>query len=151
MMHIRVIHGPNLNMLGIREPTFYGSDSLADINQTLKSTADEMGVICDCLQSNDEGQIVTWIQDAVLFKSKQQIDGLLLNLGAYTHTSVAIRDALLSVGTPFVEVHLSNVYARETFRQTSMVADIALGVISGFGVHSYTLGLQALVLQLRKS
>ena len=143
-MHIRVIHGPNLNMLGIREPTFYGSSTLSEVNQALTLVASEMGIGCDCLQSNDEGQIVTWIQEALLSKETLQIDGFLLNLGAYTHTSLAIRDALFSVDIPFVEVHMSNIYAREGFRHTSMVADIALGVISGFGVRSYILGFEAL-------
>ena len=150
-MHIRVIHGPNLNLLGVREPTLYGSITLQEINQTLSRVGGEIGVVCECLQSNTEGEIVTWIQEAVLLNERQQIDGFLLNLGAYTHTSIAIRDALLSVERPFVEVHLSNVYSRENFRHTSMVADIALGVISGFGERSYTLGLHALVGHLRNS
>ena len=148
-MHIRVIHGPNLNMLGVREPTFYGSVSLEEINRRLDKASGEIGVSCECLQSNFEGQIVSWIQEAVTSKETQQIDGFLLNLGAYTHTSIAIRDALLTVGIPFVEVHMSNVYSRESFRHTSMVADIALGVISGFAERSYTLGLHALVSHLR--
>ena len=148
-MFIRVIHGPNLNMLGIREPEFYGSTSLVQINDTINSISDQLGVEIECLQSNHEGQIVSWIQEAVLNKN-QQIDGFVLNLGAYTHTSVAIRDALLTIEVPFVEVHMSNVYARETFRHKSLVADISLGVICGFGEQSYILGLQALVSHISK-
>ena len=102
-MFIRVIHGPNLNMLGIREPEFYGSTSLVQINDTINSISDQLGVEIECLQSNHDGQIVSWIQEAVLNKN-QQIDGFVLNLGAYTHTSVAIRDALLTIEVPFVEV-----------------------------------------------
>ena len=149
-MHIRVIHGPNLNMLGTREPSVYGSDSLEEVNQLLSDVAIQMACSCDYLQSNLEGQIVTWIQESIGFNEDgTKVDGLLLNLGAYTHTSIAIRDALLSVQVPFVEVHMSNVFARESFRHTSFVSDIALGVITGFGVRSYTLGLEALSLHLR--
>ena len=146
-MHIRVIHGPNLNMLGSREPTVYGKATLEDINLALSGLSSELGCSCDFFQSNLEGQIVSWVQECVV-KDEYKVDGLLLNLGAYTHTSIAIRDALLAVGLPFVEVHMSNVFARESFRHTSLVSDIAVGVITGFGVQSYTLGLQALCTHL---
>ena len=149
-MHIRVIHGPNLNMLGLRETTVYGTASLEDVDQTLTEICANLGCSCECLQSNIEGQIVNWIQESITVdENGQTIDGLLLNLGAYTHTSVAIRDALLAVGIPFVEVHMSNVFAREPYRHQSFVSDIALGVITGFGVQSYTLGLRALSEHLR--
>ena len=146
-MHIRVIHGPNLNMLGSREPAVYGMATLEDINLALSSLSSELECSCDFFQSNLEGQIVSWVQECVI-KDEYKVDGLLLNLGAYTHTSIAIRDALLAVGLPFVEVHMSNVFARESFRHTSLVSDVAVGVITGFGVQSYTLGLQALCTHL---
>ena len=149
-MYIRVIHGPNLNMLGLREPTVYGQGSLEDVNRALSSLSSEISCTCEFFQSNMEGQIVSWIQECSdSEQSTSKVDGLLLNLGAYTHTSVAIRDALLAVGVPFVEVHMSNVFAREPFRHRSLMSDIALGVVTGFGVESYTLGLRALCTQLR--
>ena len=149
-MNIRVIHGPNLNMLGFREPSVYGTGSLEDVNSALSSISSEISCTCEFFQSNSEGQIVNWIQECSGFEqSALDIDGLLLNLGAYTHTSIAIRDALLAVGVPFVEVHMSNVFSREPFRHQSLVSDIALGVVTGFGVQSYTLGLRALCTQLR--
>ena len=149
-MHIRVIHGPNLNMLGLRETSLYGTASLEDVDRSLIEVCANLGCSCECLQSNIEGQIVNWIQESInVEENGQTIDGLLLNLGAYTHTSVAIRDALLAVAVPFVEVHMSNVFARELYRHKSFVSDIALGVITGFGVQSYTLGLQALSEHLR--
>ena len=149
-MYIRVIHGPNLNMLGVRETTIYGRGSLEDVNRTLSSISSEISCTCEFFQSNIEGEIVSWIQECSNpEQSAPKVDGLLLNLGAYTHTSIAIRDALLAVGVPFVEVHMSNVFARESFRHRSLVSDIALGVVTGFGVQSYTLGLRALCTQLR--
>ena len=149
-MHIRVIHGPNLNMLGLRETAVYGSASLEDVDQTLNQVSASLGCSCECLQSNLEGQVVEWIQGSInIDENGRVVDGLLLNLGAYTHTSIAIRDALLAVSIPFVEVHMSNVFAREPYRHKSLISDIALGVITGFGVQSYTLGLHALSEHLR--
>ena len=149
-MHIRVIHGPNLNMLGLRETSLYGTSSLEDVDRALSEACANLGCSCECLQSNIEGQIVNWIQESINVEGNgQKIDGLLLNLGAYTHTSIAIRDALLAVAIPFVEVHMSNVFAREPYRHQSFVSDIAIGVITGFGVQSYTLGLRALSEHLR--
>lgn len=139
-MKILVIHGPNLNMLGKREPEIYGAMTLDEINSLLGQKARELGVEVDCFQSNSEGEIVTRIQDAI-----KNFDGILINPGAYTHTSVAIRDAILSTGLPVVEVHISNVHKREDFRHKSFISGVALGVITGFGVGSYALGLTGLV------
>lgn len=151
-MNIRVIHGPNLNMLGLRETSIYGVDTLDDVNRRLHELAPSVGARCECLQSNLEGEIVTWVQQCHGSMSEHNpVDGLLLNLGAFTHTSIAIRDALLAVDIPCVEVHMSNVFARERFRHHSMIADISIGVISGFGVDSYILGFHALVAHLSKS
>ena len=144
-MKILIIHGPNLNMLGKREPDIYGADTLEEINSSLTAHAKELGVDVSFFQSNSEGEIVSTIQDAM---SKH--DGIVINPGAYTHTSVAIRDAILSSGLPVVEVHISNVYKREDFRQRSFISGVALGVISGFGVNSYFLGLNGLVDYLKR-
>ena len=136
-----MLNGPNLNLLGVREPERYGTINLAEIERRVRSRAGELGVVIDpFLQSNHEGELVDAIQ-----AMKGVADGALLNAGGYTHTSVAMRDALLAVQVPFVEVHLSNVYGREEFRKQSLMADIAIGVIAGFGADSYLLGLQALV------
>ena len=141
---VRVLQGPNLNLVGSREPDIYGSETLADIEQRLLALGEALGVELGTYQSNHEGALIDEIQ-----ASKGAWDGLILNLGAYTHTSIAIRDALAAVDIPFVEVHLSNLHARETFRQRSMVADLAVGVVMGFGPESYLLGLRGLVGQLR--
>ncbi len=136
---ILVLHGPNLNLLGIREPDKYGAHTLEDVDRQLVALAEEIGVALRCLQSNHEGELVDAIHAA-----RGVHDGLVVNLGAYTHTSVAIRDALAAVELPFVEVHLTNVHAREPFRHHSMVAAIAVGIVQGFGVDSYLLGLRGL-------
>ncbi|MEL6494266.1 MAG: type II 3-dehydroquinate dehydratase [Cyanobacteria bacterium J06623_7] len=140
-----VIHGPNLNLLGLREPEIYGAITLAQIDDLLRLDAAKLQVRIDCLQSNHEGVLVDAIHKA---RSKHQ--GILINAGAYTHTSVAIRDALSGVALPTVEVHLSNIYTREDFRHHSYIAPIAVGQISGFGADSYRLGLQALVNYLQR-
>lgn len=140
---ILVIHGPNLNLLGSREPGVYGTTTLKDINAQLKSAASEMGVDVDFFQSNHEGELIEYIQ------KNPSVSGILINPAAYTHTSVGLRDALLAVKKPFVEVHLSNVHKREDFRQHSYFSDIALGVVTGFGPLSYSLGLKALVEHLK--
>lgn len=137
---ILVVHGPNLNLLGIREPETYGSTTLAQIDRNLQQEAQRLQVSLSCLQSNYEGALVDAIHQA---QGKHQ--GILINAGAYTHTSVAIRDALVGIDIPTVEVHLSNIYRREEFRHHSYIAPIAIGQISGFGANSYILGLQALV------
>lgn len=139
-MHILVLHGPNLNLLGRREPEIYGALSLEAIDQQLQTQAAALGVQITCRQSNHEGVLVDWIQQAV-----GQFQGLLLNPGAYTHTSLAIADAIRGTGIPTVEVHLSNIYAREPYRHHSWIAPVAIGQISGLGVGSYRWGLAALV------
>jgi 3-dehydroquinate dehydratase-2 len=135
-----------LNLLGTREPEVYGADTLADINQELSQLAAQKGVKLETYQSNDEGDIVSRIQQAGADKTRF----IIINPAAYTHTSVAIRDAFLATRIPFIEVHLSNVYAREEFRTHSYLSDLALGVISGFGKNSYLLALDAAVIQCNK-
>ena len=148
-MHLLVLHGPNLNLLGSREPGLYGRSSLEDINAALAGRAEALGVGLDCFQSNHEGELVERIHRAGAGGDGPASDGILINAAAFTHTSIAIRDALLAVARPFVEVHLSNVHAREPFRHHSTLADKAGGVICGFGPLSYTLALDALVAHLR--
>lgn len=146
-MKIIVINGPNLNMLGKREPEIYGSLTLEDIESFLASRAEvaDGDVNLSFFQSNSEGDIVTAIQDA-----RGKFDGVIINPAAYTHTSVAIRDAILSAGLPVVEVHLSNIYRREDFRQKSFVSGVSVGVVSGFGAESYYLGLLGLIERMKK-
>ena len=139
-MKILVIHGPNLNLLGRRENSIYGSATLETIEGELRKIADELGVELESFQSNREGDLVDRIHAAA-----DQVDGILVNPAAYTHTSIALRDAFLAVEIPFVEVHLSNVHAREEFRHRSLLADCAIGSVVGFGPSSYFLGLRALV------
>jgi 3-dehydroquinate dehydratase-2 len=140
MKKILVIHGPNLNLLGTREPGVYGTATLASINGSLLKSAAKAGAKVDFFQSNHEGEIVSRIGSA-----PGTYDGILINPAAYTHTSVAIRDAVAAVRLPVVEVHLSNIYAREAFRHQSLISPVAAGQISGFGTHSYELGLAALL------
>ncbi len=135
-----VIHGPNLDLLGRREPETYGTTTLEEINRLLKEEARSLGVTVEIAQRDEEGGIVTLIGEAV-----GKFDGILINPAAYTHTSIAIRDAVAAVGLPTVEVHLSNIYRRESFRHHSYIAPVACGQISGFGPVSYLLGLRALV------
>lgn len=139
-----MIHGPNLNLLGQREPGIYGRNTLESINQMLQAEARQLDVAVELFQSNHEGALVDCIQ-----ATWQRHQGLLINPGAYTHTSVAIRDAIAAVAIPTVEVHLSNIHQREAFRHHSYIAPVAIGQICGFGADSYRLGLQALVSHLR--
>lgn len=139
-LSVLVLHGPNLNLLGQREPGIYGSQTLPDINRLLEVEGQKLAVNIKAVQSNHEGVLVDNIHAAL-----GQYQGILINAGAYTHTSVALRDALAGVNLPTVEVHLSNIYCREEFRHHSYIAPIAIGQISGFGVQSYVLGLHALV------
>jgi 3-dehydroquinate dehydratase-2 len=144
MATLLVLHGPNLNLLGMREPDIYGSDTLAGINTRLTELALADGHHLQALQSNAEYELIGRIQDA----RREGIDFIIFNPAAFTHTSVALRDALLAVGIPFIEVHLSNVYQREEFRQHSFFSDIAEGVICGLGAVGYELALQAAVRKL---
>ncbi|HZG37546.1 MAG TPA: type II 3-dehydroquinate dehydratase [Nodosilinea sp.] len=143
MLRVQVIHGPNLNMLGLREPGIYGSQTLATIEAMLVHEAEGLGAGLEFYQSNSEGALVDCIQACF-----GQQDGILINPGAYTHTSVAIRDAIAAVGLPTVEVHLSNIHKREPFRHHSYIAAVAVGQICGFGADSYRLGLYGLVQHL---
>jgi len=141
---ILVLHGPNLNLLGRREPEVYGTADLATIDAELQNLALELGALIDARQSNHEGQLVEWIHEAL-----DDFHGLVINAGAYTHTSIAIADAIRGVAKPCVEVHLSNVHARESFRHHSHLAAACVGVVGGFGVDSYALGLRGLIDYLR--
>jgi 3-dehydroquinate dehydratase-2 len=134
------LNGPNLNLLGTRQPEVYGRQTLADIEALVRARAAELGVEIDFRQSNHEGELVTWIQEA-----RGRFDAIVLNAAAYTHTSVALRDAIAAVSIPTVEIHLSNIHAREEFRHRSLIAPVCRGQISGFGFQSYLLGLQAVV------
>ena len=140
MKNILVIHGPNLNLLGEREPDIYGKVTLETINNNILLWAKGHDAKVEIMQSNHEGEIV----DAI-GKASADYDALLINPAAYTHTSVAIRDAISAIGIPTVEVHLSNIYSREEFRHTSLIAPVSSGQVSGFGVHSYILGLEAII------
>ncbi len=143
MTKILLVNGPNLNLLGLREPEVYGHETLAGIVDALRSYAAERGVELSDFQSNSEGALVTAIQDA-----RTVVDGIVLNPGAYTHYSIAIRDAISGVALPVVETHLSNVHAREPFRSVSVISPVCLGVVSGFGRNSYFVALDALLRHL---
>ena len=140
---VLILHGPNLNLLGTREPAVYGRETLADINHRLIDAAKSAGVTAQCFQSNHEGELVDRIQRA----GRDGVSFIVINPAAYTHTSVAIRDALASVKIPFIEVHLSNVHAREPFRHRSYVSDIAVGTICGLGARGYDLALAYVLLR----
>ncbi len=143
-MQICVLHGPNLNLLGTRETDLYGTETLAQIDERLRSRASEIGVQIECFQSNHEGELVDRVQEW-----SGRVDGWLVNAAGLTHTSVSLRDALVASGKPYVEVHLTNIFAREPFRQQSVLTDAALGIVSGFGARSYLFGLDGLVDGLR--
>jgi len=145
MTKILLIHGPNLNLLGQREPEVYGKVTIEEINQDVKKEADAEGINVEIMQSNHEGDIVD-----IIGKAKDNFEGIIINPAAYTHTSVAIRDAISAAGIPTIEVHLSNIYSREEFRHTSLVAPVALGQISGFGKYSYILAIKAIAKILNK-
>ena len=144
-MRIAVLHGPNLNLLGTREPEVYGRTTLAEIDAALAGLGAELGAEVACFQSNHEGALVDFVQQRA-----GEVDGFVVNAAAYTHTSVALADALAGVARPYVEVHLSNVFARERFRHRSYIAAGAVGVISGFGADSYRMGLRALVEHVKR-
>lgn len=145
MNKILVLHGPNLNLLGSREPTIYGHTSLDQINSNLVETAKKSGVELFCYQSNAEADLIHAVHQAV----GNKINYIILNPAAFTHTSIALRDALSAVSIPFIEVHLSNIYSRETFRHHSYFSDIAKGIISGLGAEGYLLALQAIIKELQ--
>ncbi len=137
-MRVLVLNGPNLNLLGQREPSIYGSATLSEIEESIRQRGTTLGAKVECRQSNHEGQLVDWIQSAI-----DNFDSIIINAGAYTHTSVAIRDAIAASKVPTVEVHLSNIYARERFRHKSLLAPVCHGQISGFGARSYLYALEA--------
>ena len=145
MKKILVIHGPNLNLLGKREPKIYGKATLEQINKQLSTIAAKTKVILKIIQSNHEGEIV----DAI-GKARKNFNAILINPAAYTHTSVAIRDAIAACGVPTIEVHLSNIYSREEFRRHSLISPVATGQVAGFGANSYVLGLQAAIALIKK-
>ena len=145
MIKILIVHGPNLDLLGEREPEVYGTDTLEDINSLLEKEAEKNGAELKIFQSNSEGDIVNFLRD-----NRKQADGVIINPAAYTHTSVAIRDAVQSLDIPTVEVHLSNIYAREEFRQKSLIAPAAIAQITGFGKRSYILALHGLIDFIKK-
>lgn len=138
-----MVHGPNLRLLGRREPEVYGTDTLDDVNARLGALAVELGVEIETFQSNHEGELLDFIDEA-----SRRVDGFVVNPGAYTHTSIALRDGLVGVDRPFVEVHLSNTAGRERFRRHSYLSPVAAGVVYGFGVDSYLLGLRGLAARL---
>ncbi|MFV0679857.1 type II 3-dehydroquinate dehydratase [Ottowia sp.] len=144
-MKVLVLHGINLNMFGLRDAAQYGTATLADIDAAIQHLAKELGVVAESFQTNHEGAMCERIHQAL----RDQVDGVVINAGAWTHTSVAIRDALAILKCPIVEVHMSNIHAREAFRHHSCIADIARGQICGFGVDSYLLGLRALLGQMQ--
>jgi 3-dehydroquinate dehydratase-2 len=139
-MNLLFLNGPNLNLLGQREPEVYGRTTLGDIHERLTRRATELQVGIDFRQSNSEGELVTWIQEA-----RGHFDVIVLNAAAYTHTSIALRDAIAAAGVPTIEIHLTNIHARESFRHASMIAAVCVGQIAGFGSQSYELGLEAAV------
>ena len=139
-MRVLFLNGPNLNLLGHREPSVYGKMTLADIEARVRGRANSLGASVDFRQSNSEGELVNWIQEA-----KGQFDVIVINAAGYTHTSVALRDAISAVGVPAIEIHLSNIHAREEFRHRSLIAPVCRGQIAGFGAFSYVLGLEAAV------
>jgi 3-dehydroquinate dehydratase-2 len=144
MTRILVLHGPNLNLLGTREQSIYGRTTLSAINTAIQQFAKREGIQVEARQSNIEGELVTWIQQA-----RKQFDALVINPAGYTHTSVALRDAIAGVDIPTVEVHLSNIYKREPFRHVSYIAPVAIGQVSGFGPAGYLLGIQGILTHLR--
>ena len=145
MQKILVLNGPNLNLLGTREPAVYGSATLADVEALCRDTAARLGVAVECRQSNHEGQLIDWVHEAGAAQRAGSLTGVVLNAGAYTHTSVALHDAIKGTGVPVIEVHISNVHAREAFRHHSWLSAVAAGIVVGFGIDGYRLAIEGLV------
>ena len=145
MSTILILNGPNLNLLGQREPDVYGATTLADVEQLCQTTAQKLGHACDCRQSNHEGVLIDAIHEAGRAHKAGTLVGVVFNAGAYTHTSVALHDAIKGAGVPVIEVHISNVHAREAFRHHSMLSPVAAGIVVGFGVQGYALAIEGLV------
>ena len=146
-MKVLILHGPNLNLLGTREPEVYGHHTLDDVNRAIEALAEELGVQVEFYQSNSEGDLI----DRIHLAGREKMAGILINPGGLTHTSVSLRDALAATSLPAVEVHLSNVHAREEFRRHSYIAPVVLGQISGFGAESYLLGLRGLLVRIKEN
>jgi 3-dehydroquinate dehydratase-2 len=142
---ILVLNGPNLNLLGTREPALYGSATLADVEALCRDTAARLSVAVECRQSNHEGQLVDWVHEAGTAQRAGQLLGVVFNAGAYTHTSVALHDAIKGTGVPVIEVHITNVHAREAFRHHSYLSPAAAGIVVGFGIEGYALAIEGLV------
>jgi len=150
-MNVLVLNGPNLNLLGTREPAVYGSQTLADVESLCRDEGRRLGLDVDCRQSNHEGQLVDWIHEAGRAHAAGTLLGVVLNAGAYTHTSVALHDAIKGAGVPVIELHISNVHAREPFRHHSYLSPAARAVMAGFGVHGYALAIAGLAAIVRNS
>lgn len=144
MSTVYVLNGPNLNLLGMREPQVYGSDTLADVEKMCAQRCEELGLQLDFRQTNHEGELVTWLQEAGRAQAQGQAIGVVLNAGAYTHTSVALHDAIKGANVTLIELHISNVHAREAFRHHSYISPVAKAVVAGFGVAGYALAIQGL-------
>jgi 3-dehydroquinate dehydratase II len=145
MATILILNGPNLNLLGQREPDVYGATTLADVEQLCQTAAQKFGHVCDCRQSNHEGVLIDAIHEAGRAHKAGTLLGVVFNAGAYTHTSIALHDAIKGAGVPVIEVHISNVHARETFRHHSMLSPAVAGIVVGFGVRGYALAIEGLV------
>ena len=145
MKKILVLNGPNLNLLGTREPAVYGSATLADVEALCRDTGARLGVAIECRQSNHEGELVGWIHEAGAAQRSGELLGVVFNAGAYTHTSVALHDAIKGTGVQLVELHISNVHAREPFRHHSFLSSVATGIVVGFGIDGYALAIEAMV------
>lgn len=146
MKKVLVLNGPNLNLLGTREPAVYGTETLADVERICKEEGARLGVEVECRQSNHEGQLIDWIHEAGRAVADGSLAGIVFNAGAFTHTSLALHDAIKGAGVPVIEYHISNVHAREAFRHHSWLSPAAKGVMAGLGVRGYALGIQALLL-----
>lgn len=148
-MKILVLNGPNLNLLGTREPAVYGATTLADVEQLCRDAAQQGGAEADCRQSNHEGQLIDWIHEAGVAHREGKLAGVVFNAGAYTHTSIALHDAIKGTGVPVIEVHISNVHARESFRHHSWLSPVAAGIVVGFGTDGYVLAIEGLLRKAR--